>query len=155
MGPNHALLGQYRIKFTKLSKYIQIINAYGQPMRQRLMSLNVEKRVITNRTPLGSHAVTQFTRRSPKKTQRPRAVFLLRVHRGLGLEKQLDHLRAAVSGRPVQRGRTSVWTPEGAPDAPSHKMIETVHPEIYPSKFGTKLWASMFVFEGLFHACVI
>ena len=102
--------------------------------------------------PLGSHAVHQA---ATEKRQGPRAaVRLRRVHRGLGLEKQLDHLRVAAARRPVKRGRTSVWTPEGAPDAPSHKMIETVHPEIYPSKFGTKLWASMFVFEGLFHACV-
>ena len=53
--------------------------------------------------------------------------------------------------RMVQRGLASVRSPEGAPDAPSHKMIETVHPGIYPSKLGTKLLEPMFVFQGLFH----
>ena len=55
---------------------------------------------------------TQFTKRSPKKLQRPRAIVRLRVHRGLGLEKQLDHLRAAASRRRiVQRGPASVRSP--------------------------------------------
>ena len=36
-----------------------MINAYGQPMWQRLISLNVDKEVITNRNPLGSQAVHQ------------------------------------------------------------------------------------------------
>ena len=125
-------------------------------MRQRLCSLNdlnVEKEVITNRNPLGSHAVRQAVTEKP---QGPRAVVRLCVHRGLGLEKQLDHLRVAVSHRKVQRCPTSIRSPSsgrssGSPDAPSHKMIETVHPGIYPSKLGTKLLESMFVFEGLFH----
>ena len=125
-------------------------------MRQRLCSLNdlnVEKEVITNRNPLGSHAVRQAVTEKP---QGPRAVVRLCVHRGLGLEKQLDHLRVAVSRRKVQRCPTSIRSPSsgrssGSPDAPSHKMIETVHPGIYPSKLGTKLLESMFVFEVLFH----
>ena len=84
---------------------------------------------------------TKFTRRSPKKSQRPRAVVRrLRVHRGLGLEKQLDHLRVAVSRRRVQRGQTSVRSPfcgrsSGNPGAPSRKMMETVHPGICPAKW--------------------
>ena len=72
---------------------IQIINAHEQPMRQRLISLNVEKESSQTETPWD---LTQFARRSPKKPQRPRAVVQLRVHAGLGLEKQKDHLRAAV-----------------------------------------------------------
>ena len=64
-----------------------------QPMRQRLISLNVEKESSQTETPWD---LTQFARRSPKKPQRPRAVVQLRVHAGLGLEKQKDHLRAAV-----------------------------------------------------------
>ena len=73
---------------------------------QRLCSLNVDNEFITNRTPWD---LTQFTRRSPKKRQRPRAEgVLLHVHRGLGLEKQLDHLRVATARRFVERGLASV-----------------------------------------------
>ena len=74
----------------------------------------------------------------------------LRVHRGLGLEKQPDHLRAATAGRPVQWGPASVRSAEGAPDAASHRVIETVHLGIYPSQLGTKLLESMLVLQGLF-----
>ena len=71
--------------------------------------------------PLGSHAVHQAV---TKKPQRPPAAVRLRVHRDLGLEKLLDHLRVALLRRIVQRGQASVRSPGGAPDAPSHKMIE-------------------------------
>ena len=92
-------------------------------MWQRLISLNVDKEVITNRNPLGSHevrqAVTETTAGAP-------AVVLLHVHRGIGLEKLLDHLRVAVSRRIVQRGPASVPSPScgrsGNQDVPSHKM---------------------------------
>ena len=66
MGPSRALLGKYRINSTELSK---LMNAYGQPMLQRRVSLNVDKEVITNRNPLGSHevrqAVTEKTAEAP------------------------------------------------------------------------------------------
>ena len=45
------------------------------------------------------------------RPQRPRAIVLLQVHLGLGLEKQLDHLRVAVACRWVQRGPASVRSP--------------------------------------------
>ena len=69
MGPSRALLGKYRINSTELSK---LMNAYGQPMLQRRVSLNVDKEVITNRNPLGSHevrqAVTEKTAEAPSRS---------------------------------------------------------------------------------------
>ena len=64
----------------------------------------VEERVTTE---------TGIERSSPDghRPQRPRAIVLLHVHLGLGLEQQLDHLRAALECRPVQRGRASVRSP--------------------------------------------
>ena len=117
----------------KIYGAIQLIPNYTclrATVRQRLISLNVEKEVITNRTPWD---LTQFTRRSLKKTQRPRAGVRRRGPRGRGLEKQLDHLRAAAYRRPVQRGQASVRSPScgrssGNPDVPTPKMIEPVHP---------------------------
>ena len=111
---------------------IQIINAHEQPMRQRLISLNVEKESSQTETPWD---LTKFARRSPKKPQRPRAVLLLHVHRGLGLEKQLDHLRVAIFRRTVQRGPASVRSPScgrssGNPDVPSHKMTPKAWHEV-------------------------
>ena len=50
------------------SKLYQIMDAYGQPMRQKHW-LNAEKEVITNRNPLGSHAVHQAV--TEKKPEAP------------------------------------------------------------------------------------
>ena len=69
MGPYRALPGKYRKNSTELSK---LMNAHGQPMLQRLVSLNVDKEVITNRNPFGSHevrqAVTEKTAEAPSRS---------------------------------------------------------------------------------------
>ena len=130
MGPNHALRGKYRMKFTKLSKYIQY---------QCLWAAHAAETLFAECGERGHHKLKPagIERSSPgghrKKTQRaPAVVRRLRIHRGLGLEKQLDHLRTALARRFVQWGPTSVRSPfcgrsSGNPGAPSRKMMETVH----------------------------
>ena len=119
MGPNHALRGKYRMKFTKLSKYIQY---------QCLWAAHAAETLFAECGERGHHKLKPagIERSSPgghrKKTQRPRAVVLLRIHRALGLDN-----------RRVQRGQTSVRSPfcgrsSGNPGAPSRKMMETAHP---------------------------
>ena len=70
----------------------------GQPMRQRHVSLNVEK-----------ESQPKFTRRSPN-AEAP-AMDALHVHLRIGLEKPLDYLRAAIARCVVQGGPASVRSP--------------------------------------------
>ena len=98
----------------------------GQPIRQRHFSLKWRKE--SQPKPVG------IKQSSPDghRPQRPRAIVLLQVHLGLGLEKQLDHLRVAVACRWVQRGPASVRSPACG-------CAST------PTKLGNKLLESMFV----------
>ena len=79
---------------------------------------------MTHRNPLRSHIVRQTV---TETTAGAPAVVLLHVHRGLGLEKLLDHLRAAAARRRVQRGPASVRSlscgrSRGSPDAIQNLM---------------------------------